>query len=137
MTWIEKKIEDPIMNFLDTLFGQAVASPIKAVGNILDKLFTSDEERLDKEVFEVVFVSLDFPRSFDAQKKVAEKIKIPYFSTFYAHDSKIWETFSIEGMPTTLLISPNNGIMYKLSGDADWVSPQSVDFIKSIIDTIE
>jgi len=30
--------------------GKAVAQPIEAVGNVLDKLFTSDEERLDKKI---------------------------------------------------------------------------------------
>ena len=37
------------MSILATLFGGGVAEPIKAVGNIVDDLFTSDEERLDKE----------------------------------------------------------------------------------------
>ena len=30
--------------------GKAVAEPIEAVGNVLDALFTSDDERLDKEI---------------------------------------------------------------------------------------
>ena len=30
--------------------GKAVAEPIEAVGNVLDALFTSDGERLDKEI---------------------------------------------------------------------------------------
>lgn len=30
--------------------GKAVAEPIEAVGNVVDALFTSDEERLDKEL---------------------------------------------------------------------------------------
>ena len=30
--------------------GSAVAEPIEAVGNVVDSLFTSDEERLDKEL---------------------------------------------------------------------------------------
>lgn len=30
--------------------GDAVAQPVEAVGNVLDKLFTSDEERLDKKI---------------------------------------------------------------------------------------
>lgn len=29
--------------------GKAVAQPVEAVGNVLDKLFTSDEEKLDKQ----------------------------------------------------------------------------------------
>lgn len=30
--------------------GEAVATPVNAVGNVLDQLFTSDEERLDKKI---------------------------------------------------------------------------------------
>lgn len=37
------------MSVLANLFGGGVAQPIEAVGNVLDKLFTSDEEKLDKQ----------------------------------------------------------------------------------------
>ncbi|WP_257293648.1 holin family protein [Endozoicomonas sp. YOMI1] len=37
------------MSWLATLFGKTAAEPIKAVGNVIDGLFTSDEERLDKQ----------------------------------------------------------------------------------------
>lgn len=37
------------MGLLSTVFGGGVAEPVKAVGSILDDLFTSDEERLDKQ----------------------------------------------------------------------------------------
>jgi len=33
--------------------GSAVAEPIEAVGNVVDALFTSDEERLDKELIKL------------------------------------------------------------------------------------
>ncbi len=39
------------MNLVSWLSGgKAVAEPIEAVGNVLDALFTSDDERLDKEL---------------------------------------------------------------------------------------
>lgn len=39
------------MGFISSLLGGAAAEPIKAVGNIVDSLFTSDDERLShKEV---------------------------------------------------------------------------------------
>ena len=38
------------MSWLTKLFGGASAQPIEAVGNVLDKLFTSDEEKLDKRI---------------------------------------------------------------------------------------
>ena len=38
------------MGILGKLLGGSVAQPIEAVGNVLDKLFTSDDERLDKKL---------------------------------------------------------------------------------------
>lgn len=37
------------MSILGSILGGGVAQPIEAVGNVLDKLFTSDGEKLDKE----------------------------------------------------------------------------------------
>lgn len=37
------------MSLLSSVLGGGVAEPVKAVGSILDDLFTSDEERLDKQ----------------------------------------------------------------------------------------
>lgn len=37
------------MSLLGSILGGGVAEPVRAVGAILDDLFTSDEERLDKE----------------------------------------------------------------------------------------
>ena len=38
------------MGFLSAILGGATAAPIEAVGNVFDKLFTSDEERLSKDI---------------------------------------------------------------------------------------
>ena len=38
------------MGFFSKLAGSSIAEPIDAVGNVLDKLFTSDEEKLDKQI---------------------------------------------------------------------------------------
>ncbi len=37
------------MSFIDKLLGNATAAPIDAIGGVLDKLFTSDEERLQAQ----------------------------------------------------------------------------------------
>ncbi len=37
------------MPILESLIGGGLAQPIEAVGNVLDKLFTSDDERLSRE----------------------------------------------------------------------------------------
>ena len=38
------------MGFLSKMFASSAAQPIEAVGNVLDKLFTSDDEKLDKNI---------------------------------------------------------------------------------------
>lgn len=38
------------MSIISSIIGGSAAEPIKAIGNVLDKLFTSDEERLDKKL---------------------------------------------------------------------------------------
>ena len=38
------------MSFLGKIFASSAAQPIEAVGNLLDKLFTSDDEKLDKKI---------------------------------------------------------------------------------------
>ena len=38
------------MSLFSKFFSSTAAEPINAVGNVLDKLFTSDDERLDKEI---------------------------------------------------------------------------------------
>ena len=38
------------MSWFTRLFSSTAAEPINAVGNVLDKLFTSDDERLDKAI---------------------------------------------------------------------------------------
>ena len=37
------------MSILGSLFGGGIAEPIKAIGNIIDDVYTSDEEKLDKK----------------------------------------------------------------------------------------
>ncbi|WP_067522429.1 3TM-type holin [Endozoicomonas ascidiicola] len=37
------------MGVISSFFSKSAAEPVEAVGNVLDNLFTSDEERLDKQ----------------------------------------------------------------------------------------
>ena len=38
------------MSFLSSIFASSAAKPIEAIGSVLDELFTSDDEKLDKKV---------------------------------------------------------------------------------------
>jgi len=39
-----------MLGFLGKIFGIGAAEPIEAIGNVVDNIFTSDEERLDKKI---------------------------------------------------------------------------------------
>src|SRR3546814_20503549 len=41
---------------VDTLLGAAAAAPIDAIGNVFDKLFTSDDERLQAQAVQAFIV---------------------------------------------------------------------------------
>lgn len=59
--------------------GSAVAEPIEAVGNVVDALFTSDEERLDKELIRTRL--LQKPALVQAE---INKVQAQHRSTFVA-----------------------------------------------------
>ena len=68
------------MNIVSWLSGgKAVAEPIEAVGNVLDALFTSDEEKLDKEIIKQRL----FLQPALAQAEI-NKVQAQHRSTFVA-----------------------------------------------------
>lgn len=67
------------MSVISDLVGGSIASPIKAIGNVLDKLFTSDEERLDKKILLQRLMNAPM----DAQAEI-NKIEAQHRSIFVA-----------------------------------------------------
>ena len=67
------------MSWFSTLFNVGTAEPINAVGNVLDKLFTSDDERLDKEIIKQRL--LQQPTLVQAE---ISKVQAAHRSTFVA-----------------------------------------------------
>lgn len=67
------------MSLLSKFFSATAAEPIEAVGNVLDKLFTSDDEKLDKKI--VLQRLLQQPRLVQAE---ISKVQAQHRSTFVA-----------------------------------------------------
>jgi hypothetical protein len=67
------------MSFFSKLFSVTAAEPINAVGNVLDKLFTSDDEKLDKEIIKQRL--LQQPALVQAE---INKVQATHRSTFVA-----------------------------------------------------
>lgn len=67
------------MSFFSSLFSSVSAEPITAVGNVLDNLFTSDDERLDKDIIKQRL--LQQPALVQAE---ISKVQAQHRSTFVA-----------------------------------------------------
>lgn len=67
------------MSWFASLFSSTSAEPINAVGNVLDKLFTSDDERLDKDIIKQRL--LQQPALVQAE---ISKVQAQHRSTFVA-----------------------------------------------------
>ena len=67
------------MSIFSTLFSSVSAEPINAIGNVLDKLFTSDDERLDKAIIKQRL--LQQPALVQAE---ISKVQAQHRSTFVA-----------------------------------------------------
>ena len=67
------------MNWFTNLFTSAAAEPITAIGNVVDNLFTSDDERLSHE--EVKLRLMQKPQMAQAE---INKIQAQHRSTFVA-----------------------------------------------------
>lgn len=67
------------MSFFSSLFSVTASEPINAVGNVLDKLFTSDDEKLDKEIIKQRL--LQQPALVQAE---INKVQAAHRSTFVA-----------------------------------------------------
>jgi hypothetical protein len=61
------------------IIGESAASPITAIGNVLDKLFTSDDERLNKQILMQRLAQ----KPMEAQQEI-NKIEASHRSVFVA-----------------------------------------------------
>jgi hypothetical protein len=64
---------------------------------------------------------------------MVKKAMTPTPNGFYTDDFDIWKVFDIKGLPTSILLNPNGEAVIALSGDIDWVSPQTLAFVDELI----
>ncbi len=86
------------------------------------------------DAFEVVFISLDKPEQhkFLTERKKTVAIS-PEMRSYYAGKPEIWEDLEIPGVPTSFIIGPDGNIRYKLVGETDWNSKESLAFFDDLI----
>ena len=59
-----------------------------------------------------------------------KKNNLPDAYSYYVKDFGVSERFEIEGLPTTLLVSPAGKIVYTFVGDGKWDTPAAEAFFR-------
>lgn len=89
------------MSILSNILSSNVSQPVEVVGNVLDKLFTSDEERLDKKIL------IERLRQQPALAQVAlNKVEAQHRSLFVAGWRPSLGWICALGLAFTFLINP-------------------------------
>jgi thiol-disulfide isomerase/thioredoxin len=97
----------------------------------LPSLKALQDKTRDSKDFQVVLVSDDMPPSGKTLKYVMKKNNLPDAVSYYVKDFGVTERFGIEGLPTTLLVSPTGKIVYTFVGDGKWDGPEAAAFFKN------
>lgn len=84
------------------------------------------------ENFEVVLISLDFPKDHESLKKLMNRSRIGEIDTLYMSDMAQWGVLGSKALPITLLVSSDGVIMSRMEGGIDWMGPAGADFLKNI-----
>lgn len=79
---------------------------------------------------EVVLISLDFPESPEKLKKLLARYKLDHVDTLYMVDTTQWPLIGGQGLPITVLVSPERKIISRMSGAIDWAGSDGQDFIR-------
>ena len=106
--------------------------PCKREMPALDKL----QAELDGQRFEVVAVNID-TRNLDRPKAWLKDNGIEKLAYYTDHKAQIFQDLKrigeVEGLPTTLLVGPDGCKVGKLSGWAEWASPEGIALMTAAV----
>ncbi len=82
--------------------------------------------------FDVVFISLDFPKNPEALRTQMKRIGLDHVDTLYMTDAREWSLLNGRGLPISVLVAPGGKIISRFVGGMDWMSESGVDFLKDV-----
>lgn len=99
----------------------------------LPKLKAFADKKAGKDLA-VVVVSLDYAAPYAKIDKFMKSKNLVDFPSFRVPaGDKAWDQLTAFGLPGTFLINPKGQILYKLSGENDWTSPATNEFIDHLL----
>ena len=99
----------------------------------LPTLKALQERNTDSKDFKILFVNADTPGTAANLQFQMKKLNIPMVASHYTKDFYLWQTFGLEGLPTTILVSPEGVIRYRMLGDAIWNGPTATAFFQAVL----
>lgn len=94
------------------------------------------EADLGGDDFEVVLVAVG-RNPPPAILKFFEEAKIDNLETWRDPNQKLAAKMGVFGLPVTVLLDPEGQEIARVQGDADWHSPEAVEFLKAVLARIE
>lgn len=82
--------------------------------------------------FDIVFISLDFPKDPEALRTQMKRIGLDHIDTLYMTDAREWSLLNGRGLPISVLVAPGGKIISRFVGGMDWMSEAGVDFLKAV-----
>lgn len=84
--------------------------------------------------FEVHLVSLDYPENGDDFEKKLRRKRLVALDSLYVRDFEIWEKLGIKGLPVTMIVGPDERILFTMKGPADWNDWPAKTFIENLLE---
>lgn len=88
--------------------------------------------RRQSENFDVVLISLDFPKDTETLKNLMKRFGLAEYDTLYMTDATQWSSLKGRGLPITVLVGPEGQIISRIVGAIDWEGPAGDDFLKNM-----
>ncbi len=82
--------------------------------------------------FDIIFISLDFPKSPEALQAQMKRIGLEHIDTLYMTDAREWSLLNGRGLPISVLVAPGGKIISRFVGGMDWMSEAGVNFLKDV-----
>jgi thiol-disulfide isomerase/thioredoxin len=99
----------------------------------LPSLQALEAKEKNNKHFQVLLVSADMPVGAAELIYLMKQRNLQNVDTHYLKDFDTWQSFGIDGLPTTMLVSPEGKIVYTIVGGADWDSPGAIAFFKTVL----
>lgn len=96
----------------------------------LPSLMALEKKMKDKgHDFHVVYISLDDPEDGAALKASLEKFDLGTVPSHYTKGTGAWSVLNVSALPTSILLSPDGEIQYRMAGDTDWSEAVAFQFM--------